>query len=412
MQQYDCRLVILSFLLVLNAANQYTTVGLTCGKRFCTLFDLASVEDTFVYQYVSRHIVQVILDNVLLERLDGKVLRQYPPFVKCVDVQNSATITVMSVPVNVTCLRIVATGLSKINFVQRSALLRLMVEKSQLNAIPCTIENARSLTFLEIVEANVRHLDLGTLCEHSRLESIVLKRNKIRYVRNSATRSCPLYDALVFLKLKENRLKSLNLMLFSRFRRLNFFDISNNRLASISTGTLTLDTIERFDMNNNRLTEISFCTWMLPRLRSLMLWCNSLTVVPACVQSWTNISFLSLTSNKLTSFAIESVAGLDNLQQLYLAWNRIEFVKLNGAQFPSSLELLDITGNLLHQLDLSFVPSRSLTVKVEMNFITGLDVNSTTANGSASHLTSNPIDCSWTLGRVQITGVPCLNGND
>uniref|UniRef100_A0A182SK62 Leucine rich immune protein (Coil-less) n=1 Tax=Anopheles maculatus TaxID=74869 RepID=A0A182SK62_9DIPT len=367
-------------LLVLNAAKHYATIRLTCENRFCTIFNLASSEETFVYQYISKAIVKVHLENVLLERVDKKVLEEYPPFVECADVQNSCAMKVMSVPMNVSCLRIVDTGLSKLEFEERCKLSRLYVEKSKLSSIPRTIRNARSLTFIEITETNVRYLNLATFCDHALLQCMVLKRNRIRYVLNGAARSCPLYDALTFLKLSENRLKSLNLMMFDRFSRMHFLDFSHNRLASVNTGTLTLPTVERFQLSNNRLTGIAFCTWMLPGVSSLMLRNNALTSVPPCMQSWTNITFLSLAVNKLSQFSIDSIANMDNLLELNLASNRLESVRLSGGQFPSSLQRLDISANLLHQLDLSFVPVRSLTVEVGGNDITGFDINSTCVN--------------------------------
>uniref|UniRef100_A0A182MGI5 Uncharacterized protein n=1 Tax=Anopheles culicifacies TaxID=139723 RepID=A0A182MGI5_9DIPT len=86
---------------------------------------------------------------------------------------------------------------------------------------------------------------------------------------------------------------------------------------------------------------------------------------------------------------------MDNLLELQLSWNKLEFIQLSSYQFPKQLTQLDISFNRLHQLDLSLVPVQSLMINADRNFISTFDMNSTSPNVSALRLTRNPIDCSW-----------------
>ncbi|XP_052895693.1 protein flightless-1 homolog [Anopheles moucheti] len=258
--------------------------------------------------------------------------------------------------------------------------------------LPRTMHNARSLKFLSVTESNVRHLDLAKFCDLALLETMIWKRNKIRGIVNSATRPCALYGALKYLKLSENKLKTLQLQLFAPFQQITHLDLRNNKIHSITGTHRTLVTLQ---ITDNKLAESALCRWNLPRASILSLQNNVVSNVPPCLQNWKHIHRFSLTSNELSNFSIESVANMDSLGELSLAWNKIEFVQLRSYQFPKNLTELNMSNNRLHQLDLSLVPVPSLRVIVDWNFITTFDVNATSPNVSALEMSNNPIACAW-----------------
>ena len=259
------------------------------------------------------------------------------------------------------------------------------------------------LEMLEIRDCKLSEIDLATFCDYSSLITLNLQRNMIRYVVNTSTRKCRVYDTLYKLQLQSNMITALNIELFNIFINLKVLNLHNNSISSLS-GRMSQNTLETLSLSKNKLEHVDLCGWYVPSMDRVSFASNLLTKVPECINILTRVSMLFLNDNKITNFNIGSIAGLNNLTWLDLQCNQLTEVMLNSAHFPSNLELLDIQRNNLTSLDMSFIPVRSLVVNVDYNLISSVNVSRSSPNISKLLMWGNPIDCSWSTRLEQLYG--------
>uniref|UniRef100_A0A3F2YWI4 Leucine rich immune protein (Coil-less) n=1 Tax=Anopheles epiroticus TaxID=199890 RepID=A0A3F2YWI4_9DIPT len=374
----------------------------------CAVYDLALGEvDTIVSREFPKGIKKIYFQNVLLEHLDHSILGEMANVVDIIDINKAKALTWISVPNTYRSFSIVTSALKRIDLEPNSSLILLRISSCNLDAMPITIQQAAQLYLLAISGCRLQVLDLASVCTNSYLRSLDLSHNKIKYIVNTSTRSCDVYNSLSALVLTRNMIKTVNLELFNVFVNLSSLYLQNNQIRSVS-GDLAHNSLINLQMYGNELEHLDICSWNVPSLEKIMLERNRLTMLPECINNLTSVQILSLGSNLLpTSFTIDSVAGMDSLRLLGLSNNRLTSVMLNSVWFPKSLQYLDISYNNLTSLDLSFIPMPLLRVSVSHNCISCFDVNGTSPKVTQLSMARNPIDCSWRTAEMR-EHVQCL----
>uniref|UniRef100_A0A182Y1B7 Leucine rich immune protein (Coil-less) n=1 Tax=Anopheles stephensi TaxID=30069 RepID=A0A182Y1B7_ANOST len=364
-----------------------------CTEVLCEIEHLAP-EDSFAFQYIANFPGKLVLKHIPMEHMDRSVLQKVPNQISCLHIKESASISWISVPRSLRCLSVDSSSLSRMDIEPSSTIRQLVITQCDLVHVPRTVKQARSLALLKIWKCKLRELDLATVCDNGRLDLLILKENEIRYVVNSATRQCSVYDSLTSLLLSRNRIVTIDLTLFRSFVRLEHLYLASNRLTSV-TGPMVQQALYKLDLNSNRLSHLSFCDWHLPLLSILWISSNRLAMFPNCMNHFTNLTVITAVKNELNNFTIEALAGMDSLISLTLSYNSLTSVTMTTERFPANLQIIDLDHNNLTALNLPSIPVQSVQIDATANRIAEFDVNGTSANVSRLLMQGNPIDCSW-----------------
>jgi Leucine-rich repeat (LRR) protein len=129
---------------------------------------------------------------------------------------------------------------------------------------------------------------------------------------------------------------------------LQTLDLSNNKLAEISTSLGNLVNLRILRLPYNKLTEISASLGNLVNLQTLHLYNNYLTEISASLGNLVNLRTLSLYNNKLTEIPT-SLGNLVNLHTLHLSSNKLTEIPASLGNLVN-LQRLDLSNNkLAHQ---------------------------------------------------------------
>ncbi|EAL39329.3 AGAP010804-PA, partial [Anopheles gambiae str. PEST] len=310
---------------------------------------------------------------------------------------------------NVSSYSVIQTSVRNIQIDARNAITVFSVSDSKLVMIPESISNLRASVNIAVERCLVDALDMAKFCDLSQLQVLNFAANRIRFIINSSTKRCSVYDSLQILALPNNLLTTLNMEIFNHFGKIQMLEVKQNRIKAVlgrfeSTASLQLL------LSKNKLTSIDFCGWNVSNMTSLEMDYNELTTVPACLDNVNSLTLLSIRTNRIQNVAIDSFAKLKRLVTLDVSFNNLTTIMLNSPHYPTSLRDLWITGNNLSQLDLSLVSVPSLELDVRMNCISSMDVDSISPNITKLNMAANPIDCSWKtifnhFGKIQMLEV-------
>lgn len=158
--------------------------------------------------------------------------------------------------------------------------------------------------------------------------------------------------SLEYLSLDGNRIQRLAKGGLARLVRLRELHIARNQLSNLE-GIAALPSLESVDASNNRIREVTSEHMRgLTKLTDLLLAGNLLETLPFLKSGahLPNLCTLDISGNKLTPEALKW-ATMPQLSELNLADNcLIEIPESATAAWPS-LEILDLSGNNLAQLD-------------------------------------------------------------
>ena len=394
---------------MLLAVQCVYSVRLICSKEIvCDIEDIQSIDDFFVNQYVPSDVKSVRYRNVLLDKVEGYFFHAIRRHVKNVDIIQSSALRWISIPgqMNVSSYSVIQTSVRNIQIDARNAITVFSVSDSKLVMIPESISNLKASVNIAVERCLVDALDMAKFCDLSQLQVLNFAANRIRFIINSSTKRCSVYDSLQILALPNNLLTTLNMEIFNHFGKIQMLEVKQNRIKAVlgrfeSTASLQLL------LSKNKLTSIDFCGWNVPNMTSLEMDYNELTTVPACLDNVNSLTLLSIRTNRIQNVAIDSFAKLKRLVTLDVSFNNLTTIMLNSPHYPTSLRDLWITGNNLSQLDLSLVSVPSLELDVRMNCISSMDVDSISPNITKLNMAANPIDCSWktVADRINVTCV-------
>uniref|UniRef100_A0A182KH70 Uncharacterized protein n=1 Tax=Anopheles christyi TaxID=43041 RepID=A0A182KH70_9DIPT len=266
-----------------------TAIQMRCGEIWCTVVDLKSNDDTFVYRYIPSDLSILYFTKVLLEHLDQSLLQAMPSFITHVWLGQSPALKRVSVPNVAINLTIVYCNVRIIDIVADSSVDYFSIFHGELVKIPRTVRNAPRLRFLEISSCKIDHLDLASLCANQHLHTLMLTTNKIRYIVNTARQHCAVYDSLLSISLKGNFIKTVNIALFNVFTMLDTLFLSGNKIRTV-TGRLVNGSLRQLRLENNKLEQLDTCQWNVPTILLLMYYNNPMKLVPECLNDLQNFT--------------------------------------------------------------------------------------------------------------------------
>ncbi|XP_039486592.1 insulin-like growth factor-binding protein complex acid labile subunit [Drosophila santomea] len=148
-------------------------------------------------------------------------------------------------------------------FLGLSSLQTLHLQGNKISLLPDDVfANLTALEKLDLSRNNIKKLGMRVFGESilRKLTYLDLSNNYIAELHPLALSSLPFIQEL---RLRRNKLVSLDLRMFAPLRQLQLLTISENRLEEIEGEILnTLDRLNHLELNNNRLT-------FLPDLKSL-----------------------------------------------------------------------------------------------------------------------------------------------
>eukprot|EP01041_Mallomonas_annulata_P001413 gene1413-2711_t len=133
---------------------------------------------------------------------------------------------------------------------------------------------------------------------------------------------------------------------FWELNDLVFLKLRNNKLKTITDDLYSLK-LKHLDLSNNQLTEISPCIGQLTELKELLLFSNLITILPPEISYCQSLQLLECRRNQLRRFP--DVSHLNSLTFLDLGENRISEMPVLPA--VGTLGRLHLNNNQLSSLD-------------------------------------------------------------
>ncbi|KFB36290.1 AGAP005667-PA-like protein [Anopheles sinensis] len=386
-----------SLMMLLINVDLLNAVGLKCELTTCTISDLQSSSETFVYQYLPNDIQTVVFVNLMVPHVDGSILDGLGKLrSQRVYIQQSKDLQQITLTraCSIATLQISRTGLREIRFEENDKLIHLKIQYSNLMSLPKTVGRLTKLFSLDIAHSAILHLDLASFCSSKELHKLTIRQSKLQFIYiNEKIMDCLINVAS--LDISHNQYLAIDLKYFNMFPHIHDINLSSNNIKYLSR-MMVSPTLEYLNLAGNRLTSLDLCEWQVPNLATLIVGNNFLRTLPKCLENLTNLTVVELQSNRISFVSIESFALLSMLRSIDLAENNMTAILLNSTHFPPQLNSLKIHHNHITQLNLTFIPVQSLEVDVRNNLITCFDVYSTSPAVSAVQMENNPTDCSWT----------------
>ncbi|EGI62624.1 Insulin-like growth factor-binding protein complex acid labile chain [Acromyrmex echinatior] len=229
-------------------------------------------------------------------------------------------------------------------------------------------------TLVGLVRLSLRKNAISTVDEGAfrgldRLEFLDLSDNRLADLPDNAL--TPLYS-LQKLDLSGNQLQVLGARWFESLDRLRELDVSRNGLARAASGTLQpLSGLSILRLAENPLKErdVSLLLGTGRRLETVDASRTGLARVPAALTR--SVRALRLAGNRLTTIRSGDLDSYPLLRMLDIADNRLVDIENDALGRLEVLEELDLSGNVLSKVPDS-LPNSLVMLKLQRNIITAL----------------------------------------
>lgn len=181
------------------------------------------------------------------------------------------------------------------------------------------------------------------VCELERLEYLDLSNNKIKEIPKGIRK----LQSLLTLNLEGNSISTIPEELCS-LKNLSVLNLSNNKIRCLPSKIENLFSLTEFSLNNNLIRDLIKEICNLQNLKSLKLSDNRIKTVPREIGNMTGLRILGLNSNKISKLPIE-ISLLQNLVSLLIDDNEL-------TSFPLEICLL----NRLRILSMANNPIQSI----------------------------------------------------
>nr|CAH7764359.1 unnamed protein product [Callosobruchus chinensis] len=169
------------------------------------------------------------------------------------------------------------------------------------------------------------------------------------------------------ITLAQKQLRFIDDWAFSSLECLYFLDLSLNNLTTLSRGTfLGLPNLKMLNVSFNEIKNVTDA-FDMKHLQNLDLSHNNLQKLPSFT-SLKNLKVLNTSYNQIEDISEAVFDEMSSLEELYLDHNRLRVLELQHWQGLTSLRQLDIAYNLLDRVD---IDSKYVTRNLEMLNITG-----------------------------------------
>lgn len=158
------------------------------------------------------------------------------------------------------------------------------------------------------------------------------------------------------LSLDYNSITSVPQKAFSRFKKLAILTLSHNKISSVSSESLIgMHNLKFIDLSYNGLKSFDFMLILdAINIESLDLSHNALAAIvpPEEATGLSTLQHLDLSLNSLSLPPVNAFASFPNLVKLNVSHNNISYLEADLFSFQSKLKILDLSGNVLKQIDL------------------------------------------------------------
>lgn len=241
-------------------------------------------------------------------------------------------------------------------FTGMGRLLRLLLEKDQLESLPSGLSAATRLRALQIRKNHIKFLT-GVL----RLPALIefdLRFNGIETIEEKFLSASP---ELEHLLLSGNRIQHIPDRLFENTRKLKSVEIRDNRITAIGSFFDGLRYLETLDMSHNMIKDVEMLLKSkIPYLHIMNLEGSHLGVITELEPSYEEIEVLLLGDCGITEVKPGAFKALEKMMRLNLSNNSLS--RLDGSVFSidSKLEFLALSDNSLTSVTGTFNRTRRM----------------------------------------------------
>uniref|UniRef100_A0AC35U7D6 LRRCT domain-containing protein n=1 Tax=Rhabditophanes sp. KR3021 TaxID=114890 RepID=A0AC35U7D6_9BILA len=200
----------------------------------------------------------------------------------------------------------------------------------EIISIPPLIDNKKLLIALSITDTNLTELIQDQFKNHTNLQTIDLKSNKIEKINANAFRG--LEDVLHQLDLSNNNLKIIPYWTLIYLHKLQYLHLRNNQISKLDPLAFEkteLRNLHYLHLDDNQMTNIPSNLFTKLSLNVLTLSNNRLIQIePNSIPS--TISYLSLKKNLLQSFPYDACSDFEQLEILDMDNNNVERIEMNN----------------------------------------------------------------------------------
>ena len=167
------------------------------------------------------------------------------------------------------------------------------------------------------------------------------------------------FKRLEHLSLKNNILKELPTIVFT-LENINYLNLADNQIPAINGHYFkNLMDIEKVDISYNQIASIPSDRIEYPKCRSLSIKGNRLQKFPIAVSGAHTLEKLDLSENKISSIDDDAFDGLENLIELDLSFNELNYLPTSIGKLRK-LKRLNLSENKISSLPKEFENLTSL----------------------------------------------------
>lgn len=227
-----------------------------------------------------------------------------------------------------------------------TSLSQIILSNNKIKKLPSSINHASMLFSLDINQNKLKNFP--TL-DGIKLGSIDLGNNNLKQMPST------LYDHeyIVALNVFGNQIKSIHDSI-SNLKNLRKINLSYNHIQNLPESFTSLQELAEINLSGNKMKTIPNQIFSLIKLRILSLSNNQIKDIHEDIKNLSQLKDLHLEVNEIKS--LESLYSLSSLEELNVSHNRIESIGKDITKL-TSLQWFDISGNLLSEIDLDYMPS-------------------------------------------------------
>ncbi|MFX1257116.1 MAG: protein kinase [Promethearchaeota archaeon] len=197
--------------------------------------------------------------------------------------------------------------------------------------------------------------------------------------------------SLTYLNLMDNQLISLPESI-GGLSSLKEIWLGNNKLSTLPESIGNLNSLQYIDLSGNQLTSLPESIGGLSFLKEIWLGNNKLSTLPESIENLNSLQYLNLSGNQLTSLP-KSIGGLSFLKEIWLGYNKLSTLPESIGNLKS-LTSFSIDSNQFMALPKSIGNLKSLqTLYLDGNNLTNLPesiINMTSLKNL--YISNNPLD--------------------
>ncbi|CAL4131218.1 unnamed protein product [Meganyctiphanes norvegica] len=230
------------------------------------------------------------------------------------------------------------------------------MDSNRLTHIPKTLfhQNVhKNLGDIRLSYNFLERLDVHTFHNLEGLRNIVIDGNKIKVLHFECFKMLPKLATVI---LSNNEITKIEARAFSDLPELSELVLYKNRLTSFSTGVFANVTNTNvplsLNISHNSIKVLNIGLTAAPFLKSLDAKNNVLTEVPInfLAEFTKSMQRLDLSNNLIKQLDSTAFGPLENLQMLIISHNEIEVIRPNAFQYLSRVQFLDLSHNHLKNL--------------------------------------------------------------